>query len=129
MTNPNTGTVVNNTGNELARASDNNWTVALNYLGDLANDSTLEFNVAVSGTGDYHHEPSNDPRSFQDGYSTYDAYIRYTSGDDRWDLTAWGKNLNDELYITHMITSTFGGAVEINAPPRNYGLTFNYYMR
>ncbi len=127
VTNPNTGTVVDNTGNELARSPDETWTLAVNYLAELQNGGQFEFNAGWAHTGDYFHEPTNDVRSFQESHSVIDAFVRYGAPDNRWDLTVWGKNLNDELYIAHMINSTFGGAVEIYAPPRTYGATFNYY--
>ena len=127
VTNPNTGTVVDNTGNQLARAPDETWTIALNYVAEMAGGSELELNAGWAYTGDYFHEPTNDVRSFQESHSVVDAYIRYGAPDNKWDLTVWGKNLNDELYVAHMINSTFGGAVEIYAPPRTYGATFNFY--
>ena len=59
----------------------------------------------------------------------WDASANYTSEDGSWTLSIWGKNLDDELYASHKILGTFGGATNLWAPPRTYGASFNYYWQ
>ncbi len=47
----------------------------------------------------------------------------------RWELTAWSRNLLDEeYYAIGFDIPVLSGYAAINAPPRTYGLTFNYRM-
>ncbi|MDJ0879186.1 MAG: TonB-dependent receptor [Halieaceae bacterium] len=49
--------------------------------------------------------------------------------DRRWELTAWSRNLLDEeYYAIGFDIPVLSGYAAINAPPRTYGLTFNYRM-
>jgi len=126
LRNPNTGTIVDNSGNEMARAPENTWTLMIDYALPLEVGYTLDFNASASHIGQYFFEASNDRRSLQESVEIVDAYARLIAPGGRWDVTLWAKNLNDQRYVKHSILSTFGGAAEIYAPPRTYGVTFNW---
>ena len=116
-----------NSGNETPRSPESRWSLSPTYSLPLDDNAFIDFAVNFSHTDKYHLGIANDLRTQQRALSLLDASVRYTSGDELWDLTLWGKNLQDELYLAHSITGNLGGATEVYAPPRTFGLTFNYY--
>jgi len=117
------------TGNDLPRSPEDTWTITGTYTVPFESGATLDLVTTVSHTGKYFHEASNDRRSINDEFEVWDASANFTSADGSWELSLWGKNLDDELYSAHRILGTFGGATNIWAPPRTYGASFNYYWR
>ena len=54
-----------------------------------------------------------------------DARIGWTSNDERWDVSVWGKNLTDEDYISH--SYVIGpGVIGVWGAPATYGVTVNF---
>ena len=51
----------------------------------------------------------NDPVGSQDSFSLLNARVSFTTEDDRYSLSLWGKNLTDERYFTR--------ALDLNFPP------------
>jgi iron complex outermembrane receptor protein len=113
-------------GNVAPRSPDYKYSVALNYNAALGNGAMLDFDASVSYSDNWYMEATNQGVSYMDDYSVVDASVRYTSGGGNWEVTLWGKNLGDELVTSHSIVSSFGGSVELFAPPRTYGVTANY---
>ncbi|MFT6958327.1 MAG: iron complex outermembrane receptor protein [Halieaceae bacterium] len=63
----------------------------------------------------------------EDSYVVSNARITYDSGDDRWSLAAFVKNLSDEEYRAYALDAGFVGvAAGAYAPPRWYGATATY---
>ncbi|PLW70268.1 TonB-dependent receptor [Pseudohalioglobus lutimaris] len=114
-------------GNELSRAPEETWTLSGTYTIGFDSGAALDLVTTVSHTGDYFMEASNDLRSVQESFEVWDASANYTAADGSWTLSVWGKNLDDELYSSHKILGTFGGVTNLWAPPRTYGMSFNYY--
>jgi iron complex outermembrane receptor protein len=114
------------TGNVAPRSPDYKYSVALNYNAALGNGAMLDFDASVSYSDNWYMEATNQGVSYMDDYSVVDASVRYTSSRGDWEVTLWGKNLGDELVTSHSIVSSFGGSVELFAPPRTYGVTANY---
>jgi len=115
-------------GNVAPRSPDYKYSVALNYNAALGNGGILDFDASVSYSDNWYMEATNQGVSYMDDYSIVDASVRYTSSGGNWEVTLWGKNLNDELVTSHSIVSSFGGSVELFAPPRTYGVTANYFF-
>lgn len=115
-------------GNTAARAPKNKYSLAVNYSASLGNGGDLSVDVSGSYSDNFYTEASNQGVSFHDDYTVWDAGARYTAPEGNWDVTLWGKNLSDELITSHAIVSSFGGSVELYAPPRTYGVTANYYF-
>jgi len=113
-------------GNVAPRSPDYKYSVALNYNAALGNGAILDFDASVSYSDNWYMEATNQGVSYMDDYSIVDASVRYTSSGGNWEVTLWGKNLSDELVTSHSIVSSFGGSVELFAPPRTYGVTANY---
>ena len=115
-------------GNVAPRSPDYKYSVALNYNAALGNGGILDFDASVSYSDNWYMEATNQGVSYMDDYSIVDASVRYTSSGGNWEVTLWGKNLSDELVTSHSIVSSFGGSVELFAPPRTYGVTANYFF-
>ncbi|MGI9249291.1 MAG: TonB-dependent receptor [Woeseiaceae bacterium] len=115
-----------NAGNDLRRAPDQTWSVSPNLSIPFDSGASLDIVATASYTDEYHMEISNDLRGLEPDVTVVDASVRFTSADERWDLTLWGKNISDELYAVHHINGSFGGATKIWAPPSTYGVTFNH---
>ena len=114
-------------GNIVPRSPDYKYSLTGNYNLPLGGGGGLDFNVTMAYSDDYYMEPTNFAVSYHDGYTVWDASVTYTSARGDWDLQLWGKNLDDELIVRHSIVSSYGGSTELYAPPRTYGVTFNYY--
>jgi len=115
-------------GNVAPRSPDYKYSLAANFNTPLGNGAKLDVDASVSYSDNWYMEATNQGVSYMDDYSVVDASVRYTAPEGQWDLTLWGKNLGDELITSHSIVSSFGGSVELYAPPRTYGLTANYFF-
>jgi iron complex outermembrane receptor protein len=115
-----------NAGNKLRKAPELTWSVSPNVSIPLQSGASLDIVATASYTDEYHMELDNDLRGLEPDETVIDASVKFTSADQRWDLTLWGKNLGDELYAVHHIDGSFGGATKIWAPPRTYGISFNH---
>ena len=116
-----------NAGNELRKAPDQTWSISANFSVPLQSGAGLDLVATSSYTDKYHMELDNDLRGLEPDVTVLDASVKFTSADERWDLTLWGKNLSDELYAVHHIDGSFGGGTKIWAPPRTYGVSFNHH--
>ncbi|MDX1526214.1 MAG: TonB-dependent receptor [Pseudidiomarina maritima] len=114
-------------GNETPRSPGTSWSLSPVWSVPLATSGWLDFAINLSYTDEYFIDNSNDLRGLQDEVTLLDASIKYSPDGGKWDLTLWGKNIQDELYTVHSINGNLGGASEVYAPPRTFGLTFNYY--
>lgn len=115
-----------NAGNDLPRAPESSWSLTANLAVPMASGA-LDLMLTASYTDDYHYEIDNDERGFEGDVTLLDLSVRYTPDEGNWELTLWGKNLDDELYSVHHIDGSFGGATRIYGPPRTYGLTFTHF--
>ena len=110
------------TGNKTLNTPD--WTLNLtaNYSVPVA-IGTLNFNVTYLHSDDINY--SVDTVGVQDAYDVVNARIGLTSGDKRWGVAVYGRNLTDEEYWLSMSRSTLGDLISLN-PPRTYGLELSY---
>ena len=114
-------------GNRIARVPEHKVVLSPSYDLSLANGGSVRFAV------DYRHEStiwddnSNQGAEKRSPTNFYDGRIVYSEPQDRWSVALWGKNLSDE--VTRTFQGTFLGAnFGAYAPPRTYGLTFNWKL-
>jgi len=63
------------------------------------------------------------PLEYRDGYASLGASLTYTTGDDRYYVTAFGNNLTDETVVANTFQPPFGRfVVGTLRPPRLFGL-------
>ena len=79
--------------------------------------------------------PDLDPVSKESSYTLYNASVGLLSEDESWEVTAWGKNLTDEEYVSLYTRSrdafagplaTEEGVLAFIGEGRTYGLTLKY---
>lgn len=118
--------VVDYSGNTLPRAPEDSFFVQSSYVTPLPGGSEIDWIVSYAYTGSFYFEPSNASASKEGSYGLIDASATWTSPQETWTITAWGKNLDDEEYRIHSILSNISGTVDIWGPPRTYGATVKY---
>lgn len=112
-------------GNSLANSPDLQYTVLGRYNVGLSSGSVLSFQYNGSFTDDQFRNVDNSALDFDESSFIHNAVITYTSPDEKWDISAWGRNLSEELDFTWQFS--FGGVQRrsYNAP-RTYGVSATY---
>jgi iron complex outermembrane receptor protein len=113
-------------GNTLPRAPEDSYFIRSSYVWNLPGASELEFIASYAYTGEFQFEASNQPAAEEDGYGLWDASLSWRDAGERWEVRAWGRNLDDEEYRIHTIVSNIAGTVDVWGAPRTYGLSVQY---
>jgi iron complex outermembrane receptor protein len=115
-------------GNSLPRAAEDSYYVRSSYIIPMNGGSEFDLVVSYAYTGDFYFEAANSPATLEDGYGLIDASLSWRSANGSWNVSAWGKNLDDEEYRIHSIVGNVAGTVDIWGPPRTYGMTLDYFF-
>lgn len=67
--------------------------------------------------------PDPDNRLRQPSFNQVNAQLSWTSPDERFKLTVWGKNLSNEVFAQYFSDSDATSDVYSVSPPRTYGVT------
>jgi len=118
----NVSTVIDATGFRIPRAPKFTGSFTATYdaalaAGHLIASSTLYYNSGFSW------EVGNRVR--QDAYSTLGANLLWRPDDQHWEVSVWGRNLQNKTYSMQESDSPGGDAVAY-AQPRSYGVQFRY---
>jgi len=117
--------IINNAGHQLPFMSKYTNNVRASYDIPIGPNK-----VTLSGewnwrTKQYYSE-IDDSLEEQPAYSTFNASIRFTNEPHKWYIELYGRNLSNALITT---LTNIGGCGCLNsqyAPPRTYGVTFNF---
>ncbi|RLQ22538.1 TonB-dependent receptor [Seongchinamella sediminis] len=110
-------------GNYLAFAPEQAYTISGNYRWPMQGGSTLDFGVTYSWKDDYFLGPQNRDVEKQQAEGLLDASISWASEDASLTVDVWGKNLTDELVLSNQIVDPTGVTSEFYKAPRTYGVT------
>jgi iron complex outermembrane receptor protein len=114
---------VNYAGNRVSRTPEHKLVVSPAYDWTLSQGATLGFAADYSYESKIFDDNSNVGPEFREPTHFLDARMVYTSANDKWAVSVWGKNLTDEL--TRTFQAVFLGAnFGAYNPPRTYGATF-----
>jgi len=113
-------------GNTLPQAPENTFFARSSYRTPLPGGSEIDWVLSYSFSDSYYFEPSNESGSKEGSYGVFDASATWLSPGEKWEITAWGKNLNDEDYRVDTIISAVSGTLDIWGSPRTYGVTVKY---
>jgi len=94
-------------------------TVPINNVGDLI------FRLNYGWQSKIYYTVFNIESASQDDYGVLNAKIELAADDGRWSVSAFGKNLNDEVYFANMILSGAVYGAEFNGSlgtPRTWGM-------
>jgi iron complex outermembrane receptor protein len=97
------------------------WTVSASAQYRIPTDSgTYGMAVNYYYNGGLYPDTAN--QFHQHSYNLVNASLDWTSRDDRWSVTLWGKNLTNVEYYNH-ITVNRNSATASPSAPRTYGVT------
>ena len=116
-------------GNNLANAPESSFRVGANYDVSLGDAGSLRLRTDVNWQDKVYFTEFNNQDAVQDSYAMWNASIAWTSADEHWNATVWGRNLGDEDVIANnIVTAPLYGQVRVGSmmPPRTYGLTVGY---
>lgn len=113
-------------GNNLPRAPEDSFFVRSSYRTPLPGGSEIDWVASYAYTGSFYHDASNIQAAKEDSYGVIDASATWTSPQDNWMVSVWGRNLDDEEYRVHTIISNIAGTVDVWGEPRTYGATVQY---
>lgn len=110
-------------GNRVSRTPEHKVVVSPSYEWALSQGATLNVAADYSYESKIFDDNSNGGPEVREPTHFVDARVVYTSADQKWAVSMWGKNLTDEL--TRTFQGTFLGAnFGAYNPPRTYGATF-----
>lgn len=117
-------------GNRPAYAPEFNVSGAARYSMPVFAGLTLATQLDFSYRDSYYTDISNLPIGEVDGYTLVNSRIALVDGDERWEISLWGKNILDKEYTTYInnLPSTFR-VLTVAGYPRTYGVQFEYRMR
>jgi iron complex outermembrane receptor protein len=111
---------------KMPNAPDYSVNYLLRYNWDMLNG-----NVAVQVDGVYYAdqylEATNGGASWQKAYGISNAHLSYTGPGDHFQIDAWVKNLNDQVYKTYSLDLGILGATAFYGPPRTVGANLSYH--
>ncbi len=111
-------------GNRLPVASKFTSTLGANYTARLSNGSKLEPSTTLYYNSGWFTEPDNKIR--QKRFAELSATVRWTSSDDRYNVSLWGANLTNAKSRANATTLAFGNHVVSFNPPRTFGITAGF---
>lgn len=114
-------------GNELANAPRVTGNLRVSKDVELSGGNLLTFSADARYASERQFDLSNDPLLADDAYSVVNAQVNWEFGsENQYRLTAWGKNITDELYFQNKSDFSSNGFIQavVSTPP-SYGLTFN----
>jgi len=120
------GCIPDFTGNQLRQAPRTSGSAYLRYTLETST-GTWSAKTSFRYQGEAFFDPDNIEISSTPKYRVWDARFGWSSSDERWDVSLWGKNLMEEEYRTQAY-STGGGTRAFYNPgaPRTFGLTAAY---
>jgi len=105
-------------GNEAPYVPDHTVNLGFQYRQPVTDRLRVFLRADFERRGRQFWDPDNS--SARDDVDLINA--RFGFEHERWQVTAWSKNLADELYLAEFV---LGGFVHV-APPRSYGIDFTY---
>lgn len=110
-------------GQDLIRTPENKYNINVDYVYPLQGGAEIAVNLSYRYTDDQRGEL--EPWAIQPEFDLFDARLSWANSEGSLELAAWGKNLADEEYITHLYTIA-SSVVAVYGDPRMYGVTATY---
>ena len=127
--NPNAGNAIQDlSGNRMIHSPKLKGNIGAEYVFELGGAGWLSLRGEYIHSGKMYFDQFNVDQTKQASYELLNAYVTYTSPDGRWTVAAWGKNLDDEVYVLQIYPSGLLGMRGLLAPPRTYGVRVGYSM-
>lgn len=104
----------------MIRAPRNKYSINAEYTLPLANGSDVKLSGGYAYTGSQRGEL--EPYAIQPHFGLANARLAWTSPGEGVEIAAWGQNLANKTYITHVYTIG-GEVIAAYGEPRSYGLS------
>lgn len=116
-----------NAGDKLRKTPEWTFHLAASYTHPLSYGD-LNLRLAYAWRDELFHNADNNPLSLEDSLGLLDARATFRSTDGKWEISAFGTNLTDEVYYNDIFVP--GGAEQVNywARGREYGVSLRYYF-
>ena len=115
------------TGNQLPYAPDLKYFLAAQYRTSFAG-GVITFDVDYTYVDDQFTDPGNLAVDKIDSYDLLGAKMAFAPASESWELSLWGRNLNDEEYTKVNNDNFLGSPRTVWGDPRMYGVTFTYFV-
>jgi len=115
------------TGNQLPYAPDLKYYLAAQYRTSFAG-GVITFDVDYTYVDDQFTDPGNLAVDKIDSYDLLGAKMAFAPATESWELSLWGRNLNDEEYNKVNNDNFLGTPRTVWGDPRMYGVTFTYFV-
>ncbi|MEP2550941.1 MAG: TonB-dependent receptor, partial [Marinomonas sp.] len=124
----NDGVVTDNSALPLSRAPE--WTLGagLTYEAGLGDAGLLTFRGDWIYVDNQNLLANGSPIGEIPSYNVFDASIRWDLPDDRFHVTVFSKNLNDEIFVTSLTNVAALFNFNQISPPRRFGIEFGFDM-
>ena len=106
---------------------------------ELTVNALIQYDLPVSDVGtftfqtDFNYQDEvffdalNNPLLSEDDYWLWNARVSWTSVDEKWEVSAFGRNLGDEEYMVYAFDlSFFGFNEEMIGTPQAFGIEVTY---
>lgn len=116
-------------GNTPANSPEFSSSVQLSYLIPLGDDLEVELMSSWTWVDERYLEVENQADHLVSAYNKIDARIQLSSIEGNWQVSAWVKNLENEIHTTYINdVPGFGLFLPINSEPRTFGVNFEYKL-
>ena len=115
------------TGNQLPYAPDLKYYLAAQYRTSFAG-GVITFDVDYTYVDDQFTDPGNLAVDKIDSYDLLGAKMAFSPASESWELSLWGRNLNDEEYNKVNNDNFLGTPRTVWGDPRLFGATFTYFL-
>ncbi len=110
-------------GNEQPDAPEFSTNLAASYEFNLADGASMQIALDGRYQDETYHNALNEAFSESDNYWVLNARVSVYL-QDGWEFTAWGKNIDDDEYMTQFSNNlALGNGSRVHGAPRTYGFT------
>lgn len=124
LTDPSSGLVTDYSGNDQPAAPEWNLNGLVRYEWSLESGSVVSLQTDFVYTDDQFFTADNNPSLTEEAYWLWNARANFTTADERYSVSIWGKNLFDKEYITTAFDLADFGFNSVGiGDPRTVGVT------
>ncbi|NIB38367.1 TonB-dependent receptor [Pseudomaricurvus alkylphenolicus] len=125
ISDPDTTLPVDVSGNALPKSPDWSASLSAQYAIPVFNLGELSLGLEYYYQGENYHSPFEEDLIRSDSYDNINANATFTSNDEHWHVSVFGRNITDEEIVSGVTADSFG-LIHTYAAPRTYGIEVGY---